>query len=102
LILAGALDQMMIIENRLPRERETVIEMGASSIIEGLLQIESKNFSETIPINPANTPFSKKFTIPPGACSIRFTSTAPAVRPLPDTRSLSFKINNFKLKEVER
>jgi hypothetical protein len=89
----------LMIENRLPSERKAVIEMGVSSINPGQLRIESENFSETIPINPVNTPFLKKFTIPPGAYSIRFTSTAPATSPPPNTRSLSFRINNFRLKE---
>jgi hypothetical protein len=89
----------LIIENRLPRERKAVIEMGASSINPGQLRIESENFSETIPINQVNTPILKNITIPPGAYSIRFTSTAPATTPPPDTRSLSFRINNFRLKE---
>jgi phosphoglycerol transferase len=92
----------LIIENRLPRERTAIIEMGASSIKEGSLRIESRNFSEQIQISPANTPFSKQFTIPPGSYSIRFTSTAPAVRPMPDWRLLSFRINNFRLKEIDR
>jgi phosphoglycerol transferase len=92
----------LIIENRLPRERTAIIEMGASSIKEGNLRIEGRNFSEQIQISPANTPFSKQFTIPPGSYSIRFTSTAPAVRPMPDWRLLSFRINNFRLKEIER
>jgi phosphoglycerol transferase len=89
----------LIIENRLSRERDVVIEMGASSINEGYLRIESRNFSEQIRISSTNTPFSKKFTIPPGEYLIRFTSTAPAVTPLPDIRLLSFRINNFKMTE---
>lgn len=92
----------LIIENRMPSERNVVIEMGASSLKPGQLRIESMNFSETIPINTVSAPFLKKFTIPPGVYSIRFTSTAPEVIPAPDPRSLSFRINNFRLKEEEQ
>jgi hypothetical protein len=89
----------LMIESHPTRARDVVIEMGASSIKPGQLRIESVNFSETIPINTINTSFQKRFTIPPGVYSIRFTSTAPDVISLPDTRSLSFRINNFSLKE---
>ncbi|MGH9767446.1 MAG: hypothetical protein ACREAB_08440 [Blastocatellia bacterium] len=92
----------LLIENRLPRERQATIEMTVSSLNEGALRIESKNFSEKIRTNSVNTPFSKSFTIPPGAYSIQFISDGPAVRLPPDTRLLSFRINNFKLKEVEQ
>ncbi len=92
-------DGELIIENRLLRERKAVIEMGVSSLNPGHLRIDGENFSETMPINTVNTPFLKKFTIPPGAYSIRFTATAPATTSPPDTRSLSFRINNFRLKE---
>jgi hypothetical protein len=91
----------LIIENRLPNERHVVIEMGVSSLNPGQLRIQSKNFSETIPINTVSVPFLRKFTIPPGVYSIRFTSTAPEVIPLPDSRSLSFRVINFRLKEEE-
>jgi phosphoglycerol transferase len=91
----------LIIENPLPRERNAVIEMGVSSINPGQLRIESMNFSETIQISTVSAPFLKKFTIPPGVYSIRFISTAPEVIPLPDTRSLSFRVINFRFKVDE-
>jgi phosphoglycerol transferase len=92
----------LLIENLSLGEREAIIEMGASSINPGRLRIESRDFSEVIQINSVNTPFSKRLVIPPGAYSIRFISDAPAASPPPETRALSFRVNNFKLKEVER
>jgi hypothetical protein len=89
----------LIIENSLPSERNVVIEMGVASLNPGQLRIESMNFSETIQTSTVSTPFLKKFTMPPGVYSIRFTSTAPAIASPPDTRLLSFRINNFSLKE---
>jgi phosphoglycerol transferase len=90
------------LENLSTRDRQVAIEMTASSLTKGKLKIEGKNFSETIQISPVNTPFSKQLTIPPGPYTIRFTSDTPAVQHLPDPRLLSFRINNFKMKEVEQ
>ncbi|MGE0131035.1 MAG: hypothetical protein AB7U82_23400 [Blastocatellales bacterium] len=90
------------IENGLPRDRQAMIEMTASAFNEGSLRIESPLFSDRMRISPTNEPFSKRFSIPPGKHSIRFTCEAPPVRPLPDTRLLCFRINNFKMKEVEQ
>jgi len=90
------------IENRLPREREINIELTASSVSDGTLRIESPNFSEKIRTAPKPTPFSKRFTIPPGVYSIQFISSIPAVTHPPDTRLFSFRLNNFKLEEVKQ
>ena len=92
----------LLIENRLTREREINIELTASSVSEGSLRIESPNFSEKIRTVPTPTPFSKKFTIPPGSYSIQFISDIKAVTHPPDTRLFSFKVNNFKLEEVKQ
>jgi len=92
----------LLIENYLSREREVAIEMTASSVSEGSLRIESPDFSEKIRTNPTPTPFTKKFKVPPGSYSILFTSDIPAIPHPPDTRLFSFRVNNFKFKEVEQ
>ncbi len=92
----------LLIENLLPREREIIIELTASSASEGSLRIESPNFSEKIRTGPKPTPFSKKFKIPPGSNSIQFISDIRAVPHPPDTRLFAFRVNNFKLEEVNQ
>ena len=91
----------LLVENRLSREREISIDLAASSFSDGTLRIESPNFSEKIKTTPKPTPFSKKFTIPPGVYAIQFISSIPAVTHPPDTRLFSFRVNNFKLEEVK-
>lgn len=90
------------IENSLPRERQAMIEMTVSSFNAGSLRMEGPLISDRLQVSSVNTPFSKKISIPPGKNSIRFTCEAPPVRPLPDTRLLCFRINNFRMKEVEQ
>jgi len=92
----------LLIENRLPREREIFIELTASSASEGSLRIESPNFAENIRTGPKPTPFSKKFKISPGSNSIQFISDIRAIPHPPDTRLFAFRVNNFKLEEVKQ
>ncbi len=91
------------IDNLLKRPRVVVLEMsfetGHTEI--SRLRIDSPWFSRELEINATARPYSKKFTIPPGRHTIRFVSDARQVDAPGDFRTLVFRIQNFRLKELE-
>src|ERR1041385_3209403 len=63
-------------------------------IISGLI-------SEQLKVNETPSFYSKTVTVPPGESVINFRSTAPRVEAPLDTRYLVFRVENFKLTELE-
>ena len=57
--------------------------------------------SEQLKVNNNPVPYSKTVTIPPGESIIRFRSTAKRIVAPTDTRYLVFRVEDFKMTEVE-
>ncbi len=92
----------MQIENSMSRVRMAILEMTISAVNEGNVRIDSELFSEQLRVNSTPVPLSKQISIPPGKHSIKFIcDSAPVTQP-PDARTLVFRINNFKLKELKQ
>lgn len=51
---------------------------------------------ETLQVNAAGTPYSKRLTLPPGATEITFSSDAPVVTAKGEARTLVFRIDSFR------
>jgi len=52
-------------------------------------------------VNSTPSFYSKTVTVPPGESVINFRSTAPRVEAPLDTRYLVFRVENFKLTELQ-
>ena len=69
---------------------------------EGNFKIESNILNEKLRITVKSSviPITKKFSIPPGKYSIKFTCDAPRGYAPGDPRTLVFRIDNFKLTDT--
>ena len=85
------------IENPLDYPRKATIEMSIDSPNAGTLQIRSEIFSETFKVTTNPTTLNKTFVIAPGKHTLKFICNAPAAHYSTDTRSLVFRVTNFKL-----
>ena len=61
-----------------------------------LLSITGPGFAESVTIGPAGVPFSKRFLVPPGSSTIRFSSPAAPLMSN-DPRKLVFRIDDLRL-----
>jgi phosphoglycerol transferase len=91
------------IHNTLPRPRTISLEMGFASgqeqpddfFLSGLI-------SEQLKVNSTPSFYSKMVTVPPGESVISFRSTAKRVDAPLDPRFLVFRVENFKLTELQK
>ncbi|HEX7332389.1 MAG TPA: hypothetical protein VF290_12875 [Pyrinomonadaceae bacterium] len=92
----------VVIRNMSQRPRTVKLEMVFATgypemddfVISGLI-------SEQLKVNNNPVPYSKTVTIPPGESVIRFRSAAKRVNAPTDTRFLVFRVEDFKMTEVE-
>ena len=91
------------IYNTLPRARTVSLEMWfatgheqpADFFLSGLI-------SEQLKVNSTPSFYSKTVTAPPGESVISFRSTAKRVEAPLDSRFLVFRVENFKLTELQK
>lgn len=92
----------LVIDNRSPRGRQLRLEMWFATGHEQLDDlILSGLISEQLKINASPRFYSRTIVAPPGKSTIVFRSTAPRVEAPLDPRVLVFRIENFKLTEME-
>ena len=92
----------LILRNTSTRERKIRIEMSFATGHEQLDDlIISGLVSDQLKISTHPTPYLKELIVPPGDSVIKFRSTAPRVNAPRDPRVLIFRIENFKLTELE-
>src|SRR5262249_3877446 len=83
-------------------QKKIVLEMAVSTGYEELshLHIESPWFSKDVEVNLAGQFVSATATVPPGRCIVRMVSDARRVEVAGDRRTLVFRVNNFRLREL--
>ncbi|MDQ2921683.1 MAG: hypothetical protein M3R52_08775 [Acidobacteriota bacterium] len=92
----------LVISNSLNEDRKLKLEMALVTGYEELanLSLDGPLISETLKINMKPTNYSKTITVPPGRHVIRFSCDAKRVITPLDSRSLVFKVINFRLEEM--
>jgi phosphoglycerol transferase len=98
----GASEGELVINNTLSYERRVKLEMALATGYEesANLSLDGDLISEQLKINLKPTDYSKIISIPPGRHVIRFKCDAKLVYAPADGRPLVFKVNNFRLQEL--
>jgi phosphoglycerol transferase len=87
--------------NPTEKERRVVIETAFSANADSNLEISGALFTETLRLNATPRAFAKTITVPPGEHVIQFKCDSPPVPPHIDSRTLVFRVNNFRWKIAE-
>ena len=67
----------------------------------GNVRITGPGFTAALQLDGQARPFNQTFTLPPGQHTVQFRCDAPAGHTPTDKRELVFRLNNFKLTELE-
>ena len=89
--------------NTSQRDRKVRMEMSLSTAYEqpSNLTIRGRIYSAQMSINVEPRPFTITLTVPPGHNVLEFVSDAERVKAPNDPRDLRFRVDNFRLVEVE-
>jgi hypothetical protein len=89
------------VENTMPRARQVTLQMSVAGAREGNMEITSPLFTEKLRVTTAPIPITKSFSLPPGKHAIRITCDGRSAAAPRDPRVLVFRVDDFKLQEVE-
>ena len=91
------------IYNTSKRDRKVVLEMALATAYEqqSNLTIRGSVYSDQLKINVHPRPYTMTLTLPPGHNVLEFVSDAERVKAPNDPRDMRFRVDNFRLRDVE-
>ncbi|MDQ6797965.1 MAG: hypothetical protein M3011_08090 [Actinomycetota bacterium] len=97
---AGATTSVELV-NPLPGDRRVTVAFGAAAVpgATGTLEADAGSAHLSIPLAGDAVPVRLETVLPPGASTLRFVSTVPTP-PLPDGRSVSFRITDLRIDDA--